>query len=194
MSFDTVKTDGESVMTNLKSVKIWSSFDTPGFNQGDAVENQPHAVENPSGFEIDLANAIFCSQGSAVEWNRLGWSSTDENQETITSEFDEPSYKSDRIYIASIEGRESRRNKWLFASAVEFDAYHYFYSEPNIVDLQTRAVIDSKTGQIIPHFILDVPANQVQDQEYFDSRISEFEKNWQEDQALTPEADCSHLK
>ena len=140
-----------------KTIKIFSSFDTPGYNEGCETligGEQGEVCADASGYEIELAEAIFVSQGYSVVWGKKAWGD-------IVTDLSSPSWDKDYVYIASIEGREERRANWLFASAVEFEASHYFFSQKNST-FATGTVIDTGTGKSVPNFILDIPENRVQ--------------------------------
>lgn len=128
---------------DTKTLTIYSSFDTPGYNE---ITN---GVK--TGFEIELANAIFESQGYTVDWQEKSW--TD-----IVADLAVPSGDKSYVYIASIEGRAERQANWLFATANEFDASHYFFA-PAGSNFATGTIVDTGTGKQVPNFLLDVPAN-----------------------------------
>lgn len=129
----------------LKSIDVYSSFDAPGYNEIDASGVK-------TGFEIELTDAIFQSQGMRVNWLERSW--TD-----IVEDLAKPSFDKQYIYVASIESREERRANWMFTLGVEYNASHYFYSKD--LPLVAGTVTDTDTGKSIPNFILDVAANQV---------------------------------
>lgn len=130
-----------------KSVTIRSSFDAPGYVEIDAEGRK-------TGYEVELANAIFTSQGYKIDWQVVTW-------EDIVADLSVASNDKDFAYIASIEGTKQRRQNWLFGAAVEYDASHYFYTDASTSSLRTGKVVDSKTGKVIPHFILDIPQNRL---------------------------------
>lgn len=133
-----------------KIINVYSSFDTPGYNEIDTLGNK-------TGYEIDLTNAIFSSQGYKVNWLVKSWGD-------IVDDLSQPSYDKDYIYVASIEAKPERRINWLFATASEYDASHYFFAKPQSQKFKTGDIIDSKTRKVISGFILDIKDNKINGQ------------------------------
>jgi hypothetical protein len=125
-----------------KSIDICSSFDTAGYSEIDASGRK-------TGFEIELAEAIFGSQGYEVNWIVRPWKS-------IVADLAQPSGDKKYLYISSTEGREDRRGNWLFAPATEYDAAHYMVAKAGFKPVLGN-VVDSKTGNAKKGFPLHAP-------------------------------------